>query len=706
MKKLKLSEIRVDGGTQSRAGVDQVTVDEYAAAMTDGADFPALVVFYDGSTYWLADGFHRFTAAKQAKLKNFACDVRQGTQRDAVLFSVGANATHGLRRTNADKRRAVEKLLTDAEWSLWSDREIARRCGVSNRFVSNLRDELPSVNGSQIAERKVERGGTTYTQNTANIGTTVQPLFPHHNKQADTSVIWLMGSTWAARGRVFSSYDRIGKTGYFITLRKREIVFLPKFPTMREANESEFYKSVCLEFPGDVRVISRDVLASGGGGGWYVLLEKPGNQASYTPSTTTAPSGGVPTAGELNTLVEPQQQVGLALRVKISSGRNDEGAAHRMIVLASDLIKAGKWDGNGEIWFDDPYQMHGLVNVGGRSLEDLIIERSGAHTGVRLDGKKCDKCGQEHEDWLWRNAQWNCLKCHAQEINAGGDDYVIAELASERKHRYQPEMKARCSKCAELYKRESSVHVGWELRSAGIWGCPKCGKRVSDQLMDIVADEPVTAPVIEVVEAAQSPVTVREVKKYSVLLMDPPWEYEKNRSTFHSNANHHYETMSVSEMAGLPVATLTADNCALIMWGTWPKVFQMEKLALAWGFEYRTAMFTWVKVNKSADVQRLNALDDKDWFMGQGSWTRANTEFAMLFTLGDPVRLNADVRQLIVAPTGRHSEKPDEQYERIERMFAGPYLELFARSKRAGWDAWGNEVQSDISFAGIEAAAR
>lgn len=117
MELLPLAAIRVDGGTQSRMAINQATVDEYTEAMQDGgAIFPALVVYYDGRDYWLADGFHRAAAAMQAGLLAFAADVRQGTVRDAVLHSVGANATHGLRRTNADKRRAVERLLRDDEW--------------------------------------------------------------------------------------------------------------------------------------------------------------------------------------------------------------------------------------------------------------------------------------------------------------------------------------------------------------------------------------------------------------------------------------------------------------------------------------------------------------------------------------------------------------------------------------------------------------
>jgi hypothetical protein len=95
------------------------------------------------------------------------CEVRQGTIRDAILYSVGANANHGIRRTNADKRRSVLRLLNDGEWGKWSDRKIADQCGVSHTFVAQVRVGS-SGNGCQIDdERKVERGGTVYTMKTA-----------------------------------------------------------------------------------------------------------------------------------------------------------------------------------------------------------------------------------------------------------------------------------------------------------------------------------------------------------------------------------------------------------------------------------------------------------------------------------------------------------------------------------------------------------
>lgn len=160
---LDISAVRLDGETQPRAGINQAVVEDYASDMeANGAEFPPVQVVYDGEAYWLWDGFHRLHARKRNGLYTVPAIVRQGTRRDAVLLSVGANATHGFRRTNEDKRRAVLALLEDEEWRQWSDREIARRCAVSNQFVSNLRAGL-SVNDGQIETRRVVRNGTEYT---------------------------------------------------------------------------------------------------------------------------------------------------------------------------------------------------------------------------------------------------------------------------------------------------------------------------------------------------------------------------------------------------------------------------------------------------------------------------------------------------------------------------------------------------------------
>lgn len=163
---LALGVIRTDGGTQPRVTQDWTVIADYAQQMLDGAIFPPVIVYYDGEFYWLADGFHRYHAALQCEKDTIDVDVRLGSRRDAVLFSVQANSQHGLRRTNADKHASVEKLLNDPEWSMWSDNEIARRCGVSHPFVGKVREEM-TCNGYK-SDVRIGIDGRVY--NTANIG--------------------------------------------------------------------------------------------------------------------------------------------------------------------------------------------------------------------------------------------------------------------------------------------------------------------------------------------------------------------------------------------------------------------------------------------------------------------------------------------------------------------------------------------------------
>jgi hypothetical protein len=163
MAMLQLELIRTDGGTQTRATIQQDAVKDYAEAIEAGCRLPPVTVYHDGTTYWLADGFHRYAAHEKLGALEIEADVKQGAKRDAVLHSVGANATHGLRRTNEDKRRAVQVLLEDEEWGQWSNREIARRSGTSEFMVRGLRDSICDKNADKPTERKVKRGDSEYT---------------------------------------------------------------------------------------------------------------------------------------------------------------------------------------------------------------------------------------------------------------------------------------------------------------------------------------------------------------------------------------------------------------------------------------------------------------------------------------------------------------------------------------------------------------
>lgn len=163
--------LRLDGGTQSRAAMDDAAIAEYTEAIRQGATLPPLIAYFDGVDFWLADGFHRYHAYHAAGVEEVLAEVRTGSKRDAVLYSVGANASHGLRRTNADKRRAVETLLADAEWAAWSDREIARRCCVHHDMVAVARKSLADSASEKPTERTyTTKHGTTATMNTASIG--------------------------------------------------------------------------------------------------------------------------------------------------------------------------------------------------------------------------------------------------------------------------------------------------------------------------------------------------------------------------------------------------------------------------------------------------------------------------------------------------------------------------------------------------------
>jgi N6-adenosine-specific RNA methylase IME4 len=183
---------------------------------------------------------------------------------------------------------------------------------------------------------------------------------------------------------------------------------------------------------------------------------------------------------------------------------------------------------------------------------------------------------------------------------------------------------------------------------------------------------------------------------YGAIYADPPWhfqawaEYKPLASGGSTRAvQRYYNTMSAQQIRDLPVASMAADDSALFLWVVWPSLAEAFTLIDAWGFEYKTCAFSWMKAhNGQLDMLR----DDADVQVGLGYWTRSNSEVCLLATRGNPKRLNADVRQGIIEPRREHSRKPDCVPGRIERLVAGPYLELFSRTTRPGWTCWGNET--------------
>jgi N6-adenosine-specific RNA methylase IME4 len=175
--------------------------------------------------------------------------------------------------------------------------------------------------------------------------------------------------------------------------------------------------------------------------------------------------------------------------------------------------------------------------------------------------------------------------------------------------------------------------------------------------------------------------------KYGVIYADPPWPFRNwSAKGTGRNAISHYDCLNLPALASLPIADLAADNCVLFLWATDPLLPRAIELMEAWGFEYKTVAFYWVKLNTAAK-------HPADYFTGLGYWTRANPEQCLLGTRGKPPRRAKNVKRLIVEKRREHSRKPECARERIERLVAGPYLELFARETKQGWDTWGDQVE-------------
>lgn len=177
--------------------------------------------------------------------------------------------------------------------------------------------------------------------------------------------------------------------------------------------------------------------------------------------------------------------------------------------------------------------------------------------------------------------------------------------------------------------------------------------------------------------------------KYDVIYADPPWEYKQSGSKRNSRgmAKQHYDTMSTHEICDLPVRSICTDKAICFMWATFPNLSEALKVMKAWGFEYKTAAFVWIKQNKKS-----NSL-----FWGMGAYTRANAEVCLLGISKDTkakeiVKSHA-VHQVIQQPIMKHSKKPYEAIKRIENLVGGVRkIELFAREEANDWDCWGNEV--------------
>jgi N6-adenosine-specific RNA methylase IME4 len=177
------------------------------------------------------------------------------------------------------------------------------------------------------------------------------------------------------------------------------------------------------------------------------------------------------------------------------------------------------------------------------------------------------------------------------------------------------------------------------------------------------------------------------MKKYQIIYADPPWAY-RNMGNIQATANAHYSTMSNEDICELPVADIADENSILFLWATFPKIQEALDVIRAWGFEYKTVGFTWIKKNKNGGN-----------FFGVGWYTKSNAEVCLIGVRGKAPKISNSVSSIIESVRGRHSAKPEIVRDKIIQ-FCGdvPRIELFARQKTEGWDSWGNEVINDIEL--------
>lgn len=170
--------------------------------------------------------------------------------------------------------------------------------------------------------------------------------------------------------------------------------------------------------------------------------------------------------------------------------------------------------------------------------------------------------------------------------------------------------------------------------------------------------------------------------RYGVIVADPPWPYDV--PVGRGAIKHQYKTMTMAEIWAMPVSKLASDDCALFLWGTWPKLPQVLTTCFQWGFEYVTGL-PWIKMSNSTSIS-----------YGIGHWVRGCSEFIFIGKRGNvsPPRLEGFLG--LLSPNLQHSRKPDSVHE-IAEALPGPYLELFARRPRPGWDVFGNDIKAELA---------
>lgn len=191
------------------------------------------------------------------------------------------------------------------------------------------------------------------------------------------------------------------------------------------------------------------------------------------------------------------------------------------------------------------------------------------------------------------------------------------------------------------------------------------------------------------------------MKKYQIILADPPWLYADRKSCDPKLGGFKYSPMKLEDICTLPVQAIADKDCALALWVTMPMLKEGLRVIEAWDFKYITCLFNWIKLNPSGSIGKneKDIILKKGIYSGLGHWVNGNSELCLFGKKGKPKRYEKNVKQIQIYPRARHSQKPPEIRNELVKLFGDlPRIELFAREKTEGWDVWGNECESNITF--------
>lgn len=299
----------------------------------------------------------------------------------------------------------------------------------------------------------------------------------------------------------------------------------------------------------------------------------------------------------------------------------------------------------------------------------------------RAEGRcECQgECGHDHGG--------RCPERHGAQHSVTGSPVVltVGHLTHDPARSADDELRAWCQRCHLAYDQDH--HLANLRRTVSLRRIAAAGTlelfdadlgdrtRRGEPDMTIIKPLPPRPP-------AEWPFGDLQPGRYGAILADPPWRF-LNRSAKGEVKNPvaHYPCMTIPELAKLPVSRLASPDCALIMWATAPLLPQAIALLEAWGFTFKSAG-AWAKQSSTGER----------WSFGTGYVFRSAAEFYLVGTIGKPRVRSRSIRNLIAAPVREHSRKPDQLHADLEALYAGPYAELFARQRRPGWDAWGNDV--------------